>query len=118
MLRNAWEDNFFNNLMMADGAVAASRAASLAGLTNTGMLGANSGGLTALAAAQQQMGYGPYFQNRVQSISNAMGVGGVFAGVPASSVAGRNMFSLLGDGGLDASGGGGHNMALSQSKQV
>ncbi|KAL3798189.1 hypothetical protein HJC23_005750 [Cyclotella cryptica] len=119
MLRNAWEDNFFNNLMMADGAVAASRAASLAGLANSGALGAHPGGLTALAAAQQQMGYGPYFQNRVQSISNAMGVGGVFAGVPASA-AGRNMFSLLGEGGGDASGGGGNNNndALAQSKQV
>lgn len=80
MLRNAWEDNFFNNLMMGDGAMAASRAASLAGLANAGALGMGTpGGLTALAAAQaqQQMGFaGPFFQNRMQSIHN-LGLGGL-----------------------------------------
>ena len=74
ILRNAWEDKFFSTLMMSDGTnptVAASRAASLAGLVRQASGGGGMGGLVqqasggggvgdisglvALAAAQQQM---------------------------------------------------------------
>lgn len=71
MLRNAWENDFFNTLM-ADGA--ASRAASLAGFAGNSALG-TPGGLSALAAAQQQMAYPAYLQNR--AMQNAMAMGGV-----------------------------------------
>lgn len=70
MLRNAWENDFFNSLM-ADGA--AGRAASLASFAGNPALG-TPGGLSALAVAQQQMGYPAYLQNRV--IQNAMAMGG------------------------------------------
>lgn len=61
MIRNAWENDFFNNLMMAgaaDGAAAAaSRAASMASLGKPDLR-------TPSLSALQQMSYPSYFQNR------------------------------------------------------
>jgi hypothetical protein len=110
MIRNAWESDFFNNLMMADGA---SRAASMAaGLTPTAALGAP-GGLSALAAAQQQMGYSPYFQPRVNSMQSIMGVGGGLfpPGMPIARDASMSGLAAAGLNFVSAGAGAGVNTA-------
>jgi len=70
MLRNAWESDFFNNLMMADGAAAANRAASL------------SAGLGLSGGLSSQMGYSPYLQSM-----QGMG-GGMLSGMGAGGIPG------------------------------
>ena len=70
MLRNAWESDFFNNLVMADGAAAACRAASL------------SAGLGLSGGLSSQMGYSPYLQSM-----QGMG-GGMLSGMGAGGIPG------------------------------
>jgi hypothetical protein len=94
LLRNAWEDKFFSTLMMSDGA---SRAASIAGLTNGmgtgGMAAGNVPGLAALAAAQQMQnqqnkaGFAAFMQDRAQ---RGLSVGRSGAAAEAAAAAAAN----------------------------